>query len=171
MEGYRKFCNKIFNATKFAMLKLDETFVPEPSAKVRLSCTWLSRGTHRMTSLLARKAWSRDGFCTNSTSLPRRSTNNSRSAISWLRLVLPTTSGCTSCVTCTSYVSLTTTLHTSSYDLIRTIGSYEAHDGRVRTRTDSQVCSADSVHVFGPRLASSSSLHAFRHRGTMATPS
>ncbi len=30
MEGYRKFCNKIFNATKFAMLKLDETFVPEP---------------------------------------------------------------------------------------------------------------------------------------------
>ncbi|KAJ7714328.1 tRNA synthetases class I-domain-containing protein [Mycena olivaceomarginata] len=31
--GYRKFCNKIFNATKFAMLKLDESFVPEPSAK------------------------------------------------------------------------------------------------------------------------------------------
>jgi valyl-tRNA synthetase len=35
VEGYRKFCNKIFNATKFAMLKLDESFVPEPSAKVR----------------------------------------------------------------------------------------------------------------------------------------
>ncbi|KAI0086782.1 tRNA synthetases class I-domain-containing protein [Irpex rosettiformis] len=33
VEGYRKFCNKIFNATKFAMLKLDETFVPEPYAK------------------------------------------------------------------------------------------------------------------------------------------
>ncbi|KAF9039389.1 tRNA synthetases class I-domain-containing protein [Panaeolus papilionaceus] len=33
VEGYRKFCNKIFNATKFAMLKLDETFVPEPTAK------------------------------------------------------------------------------------------------------------------------------------------
>ncbi|KAF9005426.1 tRNA synthetases class I-domain-containing protein [Cyathus striatus] len=33
VEGYRKFCNKIFNATKFAMLKLDETFVPEPVAK------------------------------------------------------------------------------------------------------------------------------------------
>ncbi|KAF8332211.1 tRNA synthetases class I-domain-containing protein [Amanita rubescens] len=31
VEGYRKFCNKIFNATKFAMLKLDETFVPEPT--------------------------------------------------------------------------------------------------------------------------------------------
>ncbi|KAF9050760.1 valine-tRNA ligase [Hymenopellis radicata] len=33
VEGYRKFCNKIFNATKFAMLKLDETFIPETSAK------------------------------------------------------------------------------------------------------------------------------------------
>ena len=33
VEGYRKFCNKIFNATKFAMLKLDNSFVPEPTAK------------------------------------------------------------------------------------------------------------------------------------------
>ncbi|KAL6303664.1 tRNA synthetases class I-domain-containing protein [Sparassis latifolia] len=33
VEGYRKFCNKIFNATKFAMLKLDEQFVPEPTAR------------------------------------------------------------------------------------------------------------------------------------------
>ncbi|KAI5831094.1 hypothetical protein K523DRAFT_379399 [Schizophyllum commune Tattone D] len=33
VEGYRKFCNKIFNATKFAMLKLDESFVPQPTAK------------------------------------------------------------------------------------------------------------------------------------------
>ena len=34
VEGYRKFCNKIFNATKFAMLKLDEQFVPESTPKV-----------------------------------------------------------------------------------------------------------------------------------------
>jgi valyl-tRNA synthetase len=34
VEGYRKFCNKIFNATKFAMLKLDEAFVPAPNPKV-----------------------------------------------------------------------------------------------------------------------------------------
>ncbi|KAI0791363.1 tRNA synthetases class I-domain-containing protein [Abortiporus biennis] len=33
VEGYRKFCNKIFNATKFAMLKLDASFIPEPTAK------------------------------------------------------------------------------------------------------------------------------------------
>lgn len=33
VEGYRKFCNKIFNATKFAMLKLDDSFSPETSAK------------------------------------------------------------------------------------------------------------------------------------------
>ena len=34
VEGYRKFCNKVFNATKFAMLKLDQDFVPSPSLKV-----------------------------------------------------------------------------------------------------------------------------------------
>ncbi|KAF8645352.1 hypothetical protein AX16_007855 [Volvariella volvacea WC 439] len=33
VEGYRKFCNKIFNATKFAMLKLDAAFVPNPLSK------------------------------------------------------------------------------------------------------------------------------------------
>ena len=37
VEGYRKFCNKVFNATKFAMLKFDESFVPLADAKV-LSC-------------------------------------------------------------------------------------------------------------------------------------
>lgn len=36
VEGYRKFCNKIFNATKFAMLKLDEAFVPQPCIKVNV---------------------------------------------------------------------------------------------------------------------------------------
>jgi len=34
VEGYRKFCNKVFNATKFAMLKLDESFTPLAGAKV-----------------------------------------------------------------------------------------------------------------------------------------
>lgn len=34
VEGYRKFCNKLFNATKFSMLKFDAEFVPEPTAKV-----------------------------------------------------------------------------------------------------------------------------------------
>jgi valyl-tRNA synthetase len=34
VEGYRKFCNKVFNATKFAMLKLDESFRPESTPKV-----------------------------------------------------------------------------------------------------------------------------------------
>ncbi|KAG8720843.1 hypothetical protein FRC08_017884 [Ceratobasidium sp. 394] len=33
VEGYRKFCNKLWNATKFAMLKLDDAFVPEASPK------------------------------------------------------------------------------------------------------------------------------------------
>jgi valyl-tRNA synthetase len=33
---YRRFCNKLFNATKFAMLKLGDDFVPEATPEVSL---------------------------------------------------------------------------------------------------------------------------------------
>ena len=36
VEGYRKFCNKVFNATKFAMLKLGDAYVPEATAEARI---------------------------------------------------------------------------------------------------------------------------------------
>jgi len=45
VEGYRKFCNKIFNATKFAMLKLDQNFIPsvalKPSGNESLVERWI----------------------------------------------------------------------------------------------------------------------------------
>jgi len=48
VEGYRKFCNKIFNATKFAMLKLDDGFIPEISAKVCFFTRWVLELTLRL---------------------------------------------------------------------------------------------------------------------------
>lgn len=45
VEGYRKFCNKLWNATKFALLKLDENFVPrttsEPTKQESLVERWI----------------------------------------------------------------------------------------------------------------------------------
>ena len=85
VEGYRKFCNKIFNATKFAMLKLDETFVPEPTPKVSLDV--ISTEERRINhsprcSPPAMRASSRSGSCISSTWLPTRSTSSSPIATS-----------------------------------------------------------------------------------------
>lgn len=83
VEGYRKFCNKIFNATKFAMLKLDEKFVPEPSAKVGFRTSHLRcRTTDAFSRPLVTRASLRSGFCISSTSPRVRSTSSSRTATS-----------------------------------------------------------------------------------------
>jgi valyl-tRNA synthetase len=34
VEGYRKFCNKMYQATKFALMRLEEDFVPRPDSKL-----------------------------------------------------------------------------------------------------------------------------------------
>ncbi|KAG8215823.1 tRNA synthetases class I-domain-containing protein [Butyriboletus roseoflavus] len=43
VEGYRKFCNKVFNATKFAMLKFEPDFIPIDAAKLTGSETLVER--------------------------------------------------------------------------------------------------------------------------------
>ena len=75
VEGYRKFCNKIFNATKFAMLKLDESFVPEAIAKVLVFVISSCSVTDVVyVSPLEMRALSSNGSCINSISLLRKST-------------------------------------------------------------------------------------------------
>lgn len=34
VEGYRKFCNKIYQATKFALLRLEDDFIPRKDGQV-----------------------------------------------------------------------------------------------------------------------------------------
>lgn len=96
VEGYRKFCNKIWNATRFAMLKLDESFVPAPPivSKHVISNIFNSHGLP-FNSPLEGRALSKGGFFTSSTLPPRRSIDNSPSEISCLLRVQHTTSGYT----------------------------------------------------------------------------
>ena len=119
VEGYRKFCNKIFNATKFAMLKLDETFRPEPTPKVCLSrlldiAVLLTFSFPATNSLLVTRVSSRNGSYTNSTSLPRKPTSNLANVTLWPRLTRCTTFGSTSFVMCTLCVLLFTSPIVSS---------------------------------------------------------
>lgn len=67
IEGYRKFCNKIWNATKFAMLKLDEGFVPESSSKVWRDACYLGDVINPIIydSQLEKRRSLRSGSCTN----------------------------------------------------------------------------------------------------------
>lgn len=113
VEGYRKFCNKIWNATRFAMLKLDADFVPEPTSKVgRIEATCGFFQIFRLMSLTLLSTSppdaslsSRSGSSTSSTSPPPRLTSPSARETSWLSQARSTAYGFTSSAMSSLFVS------------------------------------------------------------------
>jgi len=64
VEGYRKFCNKLWNATKFAMLKFPEGYTPaktaEPTGKETLVEQWILSRLENCATLLNKHLESRN---------------------------------------------------------------------------------------------------------------
>ncbi|BFZ55836.1 valine--tRNA ligase [Savitreella phatthalungensis] len=72
IDGYRKFCNKIYNATKFALTRLDDSFTPaassQPTGRETLVEQWI---LHRLNeaSRITNEALERKDFLASTTAI------------------------------------------------------------------------------------------------------
>ena len=167
VEGYRKFCNKIFNATKFAMLKLDESFVPEATPQVGTVPRIVCISKFPVDSPLEMRLLLKGGSCINSISLPQKPTSSSASATSWPRPMPCTISGFTSCAMSTLCAIFTA--FDLAFRLSGRLGSNEAYDRPHCFCGNARLSAADAVYLFGPRTTTATSLHALRDGRAMAT--
>lgn len=101
VEGYRKFCNKLWNATKFAFLKFPDGWTPAPTAEVSSSQDMLSLADNLVVSRLEERPWSSNGFSLDLRIARQTSTSTWQVATSLWRHNVCMTSGCTSCATFT----------------------------------------------------------------------
>ena len=164
VEGYRKFCNKVFNATKFAMLKLDQDFVPGVASKVR-NCRCMFSDLNR--SLAHRKR----GPCgkVDPRSIERRGRRGQQTADREEFL-----DGNKRSVQLLA-LRVVRRIHRESFFRLsftvphQTTGSDETYDRRIRFRCDEEVRTTNSIHLFGLRSETTSPFYALRDGRIMAT--
>ena len=157
VEGYRKFCNKVFNATKFAMLKLDQDFAPRAALKVR-GCV----GSFPIITLVQPSGnenlvekWILDRLNGAADEVNKQLTERNflmaTNAVYnfWLYEL------------CDVYIVSRVPGHRSIVPH-QMAGSDETYDRRIRFCCHQEVRTANSVHLFGLRSETTSPFHALR---------
>jgi hypothetical protein len=153
VEGYRKFCNKIFNATKFAMLKLDESFVPEAVPKPTGNESIVEKWIFHKLNVAASEI--------NQALVDRNFMNATNAAYNFWLYEL-----------CDVYIVGDMYLFFICMAFSwRFTGSHETHDRRQCPGCCEEVCSANSLHLLGLWSEVASPLHAVRDGGIVATSS
>ena len=144
VEGYRKFCNKIFNATKFAMLKFDEQFKPnvvtQPTGNERIVEKWILHKLNIAAKEINQELTERNFMA---------ATNVAYNF--WLYEL------------CDVYIVSYIHLVPKNIPYCLFAGGDEAYDGSFSLGHNARLSSTNALHVLGPWPPPAASIHAFRH--------
>jgi isoleucyl-tRNA synthetase len=170
VEGYRKFCNKVFNATKFAMLKLDESFRPEPTPKVRFHLASTVPSDFLIWQQPTGNESLVEQWILHKLNIAAAETNKQLSERNFM--------AATNAVynfwlyeLCDVYiVRRFFGCRISWVDSGTKSGSYETYDRLLCTSENPRLGPADALHMSRPWSATATPFHAIRDRGVVAAP-